>query len=248
MREIDPRAIDALPPEQQREARELLADLEAKYKRNPLLKYEPHEKQVPFHASRARTKAFMGGNRSGKTTAGIVDDLIQAIDREACPPHLLPYKKFEPPFHGRIICPSEKIMESVIFQKLREWAPKDQLLVGDWDKAFSKSQRILRFENESYFDFLTYEQTVDKHSGAAKHRIHFDEEPPFDIRQENKMRTIDYKGADEIFTMTPTLGMTWMYDAIWIPWEKGIAKNLFLIVVDMDDNPHLDDEQKAEAL
>jgi hypothetical protein len=50
-------------------------------------------------------KAFLGGNRSGKTTVGIVDDLIQAIDHDAVPEHLKQYKLWEPPFYCRIITP-----------------------------------------------------------------------------------------------------------------------------------------------
>src|SRR5438876_8794180 len=152
-REINRAALDALSPEEHREAEKLLAELQAKYDANPLLGYEPHPKQAEFHRARTYIKAFMGGNRSGKTTAGIVDDIIQAVDEDCVPEHLKGYKKFTPPFHCRIVCPSEKIMESIVFQKLREWLPRDQYVGGEWSKAFSKSQRILNLKNGSYFDF-----------------------------------------------------------------------------------------------
>ncbi len=247
-RQINRDAIEALPPEKQAEARRLLEDLEAKYEANPLLRYEPHEKQHQFHLAQTFTKGFFGGNRSGKTTAGIVDDLIQAVDEDCLPDKLKPYKKFTPPFHCRIICPSNDIMESVVFQKLREWVPKNQLIGDKWDKAFSKSQRILYFKNGSFFDFLTYEQDLDKHGGAAKHRIHYDEEPPKAIRQEGVTRLSDYKGGDELFTMTPQHGLSWMYDGIWVPWTRGKLEDAFIVVVDMDDNPYLPDKQKKKIL
>lgn len=248
MKRINRKVIANLPLEQRREAQELLEALERQYEANPLLRYEPHEKQKAFHGAQTFTKGFFGGNRSGKTTAGIVDDIIQAVDTKAIPDHLLEFKKFEPPFHCRIICPSNDIMESVVFQKLREWTPKDQLVGGKWDKAFSKSQRILYFKNGSFFDFLTYEQDLDKFGGAAKHRIHYDEEPPKAIRQESMMRLTDYDGADEIFTMTPLLGLSWMFDEIWEPWQKGKLEDGFIVTVDIDDNPYLPPKQKRKIL
>jgi len=248
MRQINQEAIQHLPPAEQEEARRLLEQLQKEYEANPLLRYEPHPKQAEFHLARTYIKAFMGGNRSGKTTAGIVDDIIQAVDEDCLPGHLKAYKKFEPPFHCRIICPSEKIMESIVFQKLREWTPRSQYIGDEWGKAFSKSQRVLRFKNGSYFDFLTYEQDVDKHGGAAKHRIHYDEVPPYEIWHEGKMRLTDYSGADALFTMTPLEGLNWAYDDLWVPWEKGKLRDGFIVTVDIDDNPFLDQEQKKKTL
>jgi hypothetical protein len=248
MRQIDAGALEHLSPGERKEAEKLLADLQAKYEANPLLRYEPHPKQREFHRAHTYIKAFLGGNRSGKTTAGIVDDIIQAVDADCLPENLVAYKKFEPPFHCRIVCPSEKIMESIVFQKLREWMPRDQYVAGEWSKAFSKSQRILTLKNGSYFDFLTYEQDVDKHGGAAKHRIHYDEVPPQEIWNEGKMRLADYEGADALFTMTPLDGLNWAYDELWVPWEKHRLKDGFIVTVDIDDNPYLSGNQRDKAL
>lgn len=248
MLRIDRSAIDRLPVEQQERARDLLATYEAALRANPLLGYSPHAKQVVFHASHEPLKAFLGGNRSGKTTAGICDDLIQAVDRDCLPEHLLGFKKWEPPFFCRIIVPDfTSTLEGVIFQKLREWAPKDQLAGGGFDKAYDKARRRLGFKNGSWMDFLTFEQDLDKFGGAALHRVHYDEEPPAPIRRESTMRLIDY-GGDELFTMTPLHGMSWMYDEIWEPWTKAQLHEATVVLVDMDDNPHLDERTKQRAL
>lgn len=249
MRRIDPAALEKLSAAQREQVRTISAEIEQQYQRNPLLKYRPHPKQVEFHESTAHFKCFLGGNRSGKTTAGILDDVIQAVDAGCLPAALLAYKKFGPPFHCRIITPGADVLEGVVFQKLREWCPREQLVGDSFDKAYSKSRKLLHFKNGSYFDFLTYGQDLDMFSGAAKHRIHYDEEPPKDIRQEGKMRLLDYKGADEIFTMTPIVGMSsWMFDEIWTPWQKGELRNGIVVLVDMDDNPYLDAEQKQIAI
>lgn len=248
MLRIDRSAIERLPPAEREEARALLEQWEAEVKLNPLIGYEPHPKQRAFHASHCSLKAFLGGNRSGKTTAGILDDLIQAVDRDVIPEHLLPYKRWEPPFYCRIVVPDfKRTLEGVVFQKLYEWAPKNQLVGGGFSKAYEKSRGVLRFKNGSWFDFLTFEQDRDKFGGAALHRVHFDEEPPREIRQESMMRLIDY-GGDELFTMTPFSGMSWLFEEVYQPWTKGLLLDSLVITVDMDDNPHLSEPAKRRAL
>jgi phage terminase large subunit-like protein len=242
---IDPDALSRLSPEEQKEVARLLAELDDLRVQDPLQFFHPHPRQVEFLDSEDPCKAFLGGNRSGKTTAGIVDDIIQAVDRDSLPEHLQQFKKFEPPFFCRIIAPDfVSTMEGVIFHKLREWLPKGQLKGGSWDSAYDKQRRLLNFKNGSRFAFMTFEQELDKFSGAALHRVHYDEEPPEEIRTENQMRLIDY-GGQEMFTMTPLLGISWMYDAIY---EKRHLPGFTVVQVDMDDNPHLNQAAKERLL
>lgn len=247
--------LSSLSEPQRREAEKLLATYEEMHERNPLLRYNApgsakrHEKQLTFHAAHEPVKAFVGGNRSGKTTAGITDDLIQAVPAEFLPPHLAPYKKWEPPFYCRIITPDfTATMEGVIFQKLRELSPRAALLGGKWDKAYDKQRRRLHFDCGSWFDFLTYEQDLDKFGGAELHRVHYDEEPPGEkgrqIRQECRMRLMSTDG-DELFTLTPLLGLSWFYDEVW---EHRFEDGITVVQVDMDDNPWLTDKAKDRLL
>lgn len=245
---VDRSQLDKLDALQQAEAKELLKALDELREHDPLQFFKPHAKQIDFMATDAPIKAFLGGNRSGKTTVGIVDDLIQACDRKAVPEHLHFAKVWEPPFYCRIITPDfTATMEGVVFQKLREWAPRAQLVGGSWVKAYDKPNRMLRFKNGSWFQFMTYEQDLDKFGGAALHRVHYDEEPPESIRKECLMRLIDY-GGQEAFTMTPLMGMSWMYSDIWEPWEKGTLRDAHVVTVDMDDNPYLDNRTKERVL
>jgi phage terminase large subunit-like protein len=245
---IDRDAIARLPAQEQAKASVLLERYEQALRDNPLLGYEPHAKQTVFHSSTLPLKAFLGGNRSGKTTAGILDDIIQCVDRDCLPERLRVFKHHDPPFHCRIVAPDfTSTMEGVIFQKLREWAPRTQLRGERFDKAYDKTLRKLTFTNGSTIDFLTFEQDLDKFGGAAKHRLHYDEEPPAPIRREGLMRLIDY-GGDELFTMTPLHGMSWMYDEIWEPWTKRQLQDGLVVLVDMDDNPHLDTKTKERVL
>jgi phage terminase large subunit-like protein len=210
--------------------------------------YVPHPKQGVFHASRERRKVFLGGNRSGKTTAGIVDDLIQALDESDVPKELRGFKRWSPPFFCRVVTPDlGQTLDQVVLEKIREWCPPGALVGGAFDKAWDQRLRVLRFGNGSWFQFMSNDQDLDKFGGAALHRVHYDEEPDERIRRECLARLIDY-GGDEVFTMTPLRGMSWMYDDIWEPFQKGELENATVVVVDMDDNPHLDRETQEYVL
>lgn len=232
---INREKLATLSPEQQREIESDLAALDAIVEDNPLQVFFPNNRQRPFLESDTRIKAFLGGNRSGKTTAGIVDDLIQAVDGQCVPDSLIAMKRHAPPFRCRIIAPDfTETMQKVVFDVIRKWAPKHQLFGGSWDNAYYKQQRVLRFQNGSMFSFMTFEQDLDKFGGAALHRVHYDEEPPEAIRKESRARLIDY-GGDELFTMTPLHGMTWMYDEVY---ERREEEGVTVVEVATDDNAH----------
>lgn len=259
--------ILALPPS---EREKVLARLEeiAKHKQeNPLYyynhpklsKYPQHVYQLEFHkmGKDYRDRLFSGGNQSGKTTAGVADDLIQALDADLLPPHLLPFKKFKPPFYWRIFTPDLQSTMEIVQHKIRELVPPQALLGGSWDKAYNKQQRVLFFENGSWCYFNSYDQDLDKLGGVTLMRNHYDEEPPRSVWEESQPRLVRYNG-DEIFTMTPLKGLTWMYHEIWrkAGVNESSTKRVFtnsddsvgVVIVDMDDNPSLTDEAKTATL
>lgn len=240
--------LDSLEGDARGEAEKLLRELSEAFERNPLERFVPMPVQAEFLGLDAKVRGYMGGNRAGKTTVGVVDDLIQACDREALPSRLRVFKRWEPPFYCRIVTPDfTSTMEGVIFQKLREWCPRGQLRGGSWDKAYDKQLRKLHFANGSWFDFLTYEQDLDKFGGAALHRVHFDEEPPGEkgrlIYNESRMRLIDY-GGEVVFTMTPLLGISWTFDEVW---ERRLEPGFGVVQASTFDNVHLPREEIEEA-
>jgi phage terminase large subunit-like protein len=265
---INRKAVEKLSKEQGRKFIDLLAELEEIRQFNPLWFYNhptlsakpPHAKQLAFHDLRTQSKAFLGGNQSGKTTAGIADDLIQALNRELVPPHLRQYKRWEPPFFFRVLVPSLSVLELVFYEKFKELCPPTAYDNGSFEKAYDKQLRVLRFANGSLAHFMTYEQDVGVMGGATLHRVHYDEEPPRSVRNENRIRLVKHKG-DEIFTQTPQHGLTWAYDDIWEASqpenggeEIGVGiylhreKSLGVVVVDMDENPYLTEEGKSQVL
>jgi phage terminase large subunit-like protein len=236
-----------LSPDEQREIHKALMRLDDAASVNPLRFFFPHGPQHKFLSSSARFKWMLGGNQSGKTTVCCVDDIIQAVDADCLPEHLKKYKHFNPPFHARVVGPDFDIVEMVVMEKLKEWLPRYQLVGDTWDKAYDKSHKVLRFKNGSFFQFKTYQQEAWTHGGATLNRVRFDEEPPMDIFNENRMRVMALKG-DLLVAMTPVQGLTWMYDKFWTPHERGELKNSFVQTVDMEDNVYIDADVKKETL
>lgn len=274
--QIDLEALNALPADKRRKAIRLLKEHYDAHSRNALYRFDPldpngtgipHIKQHRWLlAHDADRRVFIGGNRSGKTTAGVLADIIDCCDREAIPPHLLAYKRWNRPIQMYCVAVDGRTLETVQLPKFREWTPRDQLVGSSFDKAFDKTLQRLNFKNGSWIQFMTQRMEVDAFAGASLHRVHFDEEPLYEhgqeIFRECVARLIDH-GGDLLITMTPLLGMTWLYDRIYLPWERqmgsateGYAKfemdegamSVYLAKVDMDDNPTLDRRGKALAL
>ena len=228
------------------------------------LKFNPkpiHRKQWALHSVQGHgiKRVYLGGNRGGKTTGGVIDDLIQALPEELVPPHLKKFKHWDPPFTCRIVTPDFTRTMAAVYEAIRKWCPKAGLQGGSWEKAFDKQNRVLYLTGGSFFEFMTYEQDLDKFGGTARHRIHYDEEPPGEkgeaVRTECRFRLADYNG-DELFTFTPLLGLTWTFDEFWENKGPEIQKDVWhdedrkLLVIrsDMDDNPHISEAGKEAAL
>jgi phage terminase large subunit-like protein len=202
------------------------------------LQYQPHEKQVIFHKSQTHGRQFLGGNRSGKTVAGINEDIMWALGK-----HLytdLP----KPPIFGRIVTVDFKNgANDIIIPQLKQWIPPSELKEGSWDASYNGKLNVLTLRNGSQIEIMSHEQSVEKFAGVPRHWTHFDEEPPKDIFKECLARLVDYNGRWWM-TMTPVDGMTWTFDDIF---EKRNTPLITVVEVDIEDNPYLSKEGR-EAL
>ena len=198
-----------------------------------ILGYRPHDKQRMFHSSEAKNKLYIGGNRSGKTTGGIAEDIYWLTGKH-------PFRQTPPPpVAGRIVSVDFiNGIEKIIRPELARWLPPSELKGGTWSTAYSKSTRTLTLENGSFVEFMSYDQDLDKFAGTSRDFVHCDEEPPQDIWLENKTRLID-RGGSLWITMTPVEGMTWVFDDIYMPGKAQTDPAIFVVEVDMTENPYL---------
>lgn len=195
--------------------------------------YKPHDKQVMFHSASRRHRLYIGGNRSGKTTGGIAEDLFWLTGKH-------PYRRVpDGGVRGRIVgVDFINGIEKILKPEMMRWCPVSVLRGNSWADAYDNQERTLHFENGSFVEFMSYDQDVDKFAGTSRHFIHFDEEPPQDIYIECMTRLIDTAGSWWM-TLTPVMGMEWMFDDVYTPGKNDPESNIAVIEVDMTENPYL---------
>lgn len=205
------------------------------------LQYKPHNKQLIFHSSRKKGKLYAGGNRSGKTTGGVLEDIWWLTRTH-------PYRETpEPPVFGRLVTVDfQNGVDKIVVPNLRQWLPKSCLIDGEWAKSWNARKRVLTLENDSELEIMSYEQELQKFAGVPRHFVHCDEEPPKAIFDECKARLIDYGGSWWI-TMTPINGMTWTYEEIF---DKGIHGDplIEVVTVEIFDNPYITEQEINDFL
>ncbi len=200
-----------------------------------------HKKQLLFHKCNKKNRWVFGGNRSGKTECGAVETVWLARG-------IHPYKK-----NKRIDCwvvsLSRQVQRDVAQNKILHYLRKDWIesIVMESGRKDSADSGIIDFilvknvfGSLSKIGFKSCDQGREKFQGASLDFVWFDEEPPYDIYKECRMRVIDKKGI--IFgTMTPLKGLTWVYEDIYL--NKNNDDNIWYITMEWADNPYLDKKE-----
>ena len=206
-----------------------------------------HKKQVEFHKSLCRNRWVFGGNRTGKTECGAVETvwLLRGIH---------PFKQNKRDVCGWAVSLSQQVQRDVAQAKIlsyldKSWiadivmlsGKKESPSSGVIDKIFVKNV----FGGISTLGFKSCDQGREKFQGTSLDFVWFDEEPPYDIYLECKMRVIDKCG--EIFgTMTPLKGLTWVYDEIYL--NKKNDRDVWCENITWQDNPFLNQDEVKKLL
>lgn len=201
-------------------------------------KYKPHQKQYVFHSSKRKKKVYIGGNRSGKTTAGVVE----GIWRASCThPYRLDLNAIGPN-RGRVVAVDFiNGIDKIIIPQYKQWTPASYLRGGSWESAFDKNTKTLVFANGSIIEFMSYDQDLDKFAGTSRHWVHFDEEAPKPIFTECLARLVDTNG-DFWISMTPVEGMNWIYDDLYENNVNNPDGDVEIIEINTFENPYLTEE------
>ena len=221
---------------------------ESRYEKNALQRYNSgevvHEKQMLFHKCQKKNKWVFGGNRSGKTECGAVETVWLARG-------IHPYKKNKDKVSGWVVSLSQQVQRDVAQQKILyylnpDWIVSVKMLSGSKDNLEGGVIDYIKIKNVfggiSTIGFKSCDQGREKFQGASLDFVWFDEEPPYDIYQECRMRVLDRCGC--IYgTMTPLKGLTWVYNEIYLN-DKN-QPEVWHEHVEWSDNPFLNKDEVA---
>jgi phage terminase large subunit-like protein len=224
----------------------LYADIEKRTKENRLEIYnvglKVHKKQILFHESTKRIKAIFGGNRTGKTVAGAVEAVCRALGHGR-------FQKIGPS-SGWVVSLSGDVQRKVAQAEILRWLPKNEIRPngilmrhGRKDDPEGSLIEEIRLKNGCFIGFKTCEQGRESFQGTSLGWVWFDEEPPEDVFKECWMRVMDTRGYIW-FTMTPLLGLTWVYTLVYL--NENNNPNIEYFEFEWEDNPWLSKEEIAE--
>ena len=177
------------------------------------------------HACTANIIGVSGGNQSSKTTTCTIEDLIKATRKipqslqGIYPESKLPTKKVN---RIRVVC--EDYQNGILkhnLPTLMRWTPRTYLIDGRWERSWSaeKMQLTLVHPEErqicATIELMTNNAEVGTFQGPPIDRVRYDEEPREDIFDENLVRFVTSDHLDIAFGMTPTNGLSWVYDRLW---------------------------------
>lgn len=201
-----------------------------------------HEKQLLFHKCTKKNRWVFGGNRTGKTECGAVEAiyLLRGIH---------PFKENKKNVKGWAVSLSTQVQRDVSQAKILhylnpDWIEDIIMLSGKKDSPESGVIDKILIKNVfggiSELGFKSCDQGREKFQGTSLDFVWFDEEPPYDIYLECKMRVIDRCG--EIFgTMTPLKGLTWVYDEIYL--NNSNDSEVWYMQLSWHDNPFLNEKE-----
>lgn len=227
--------LDHLDEAQLKELYEVKKEILYAQNQMPVLFYKPYESRIrkgykpqeAFHKSMKKIRLFCGGNRSGKSEAGIIEGIWTALG-------IHPFYKVRVPNHGWIVSLDFPMSRDVAEEKLNKWLPSK--LIRKWDTK----QRVIYLTNGSTIGLRSCDQDVETFGGSNKDWIHFDEEPRgergFAIYRECLMRTADTQGRIW-FTLTPVRGISWTYDQLFE--RKDTDDKIEVFEVESYENPYV---------
>ena len=202
-----------------------------------------HKKQLLFHQSEKKNRWVFGGNRSGKTECGAVEVLYFA---RGCHP----FREIKGATSGWVVSLSTQVQRDVAQNKILhylnpDWIEDIVMLSGRKDNYANGIIDYILIKNVfgtlSKIGFKSCDQGREKFQGTSLDYVWFDEEPPYDIYSECRMRVLD-KDGDIFATMTPLKGMTFVYDEIYL--NKYNDPNIWYEFMQWDDNPFISESAK----
>lgn len=188
------------------------------------------------HACTANIIGVAGGNQSSKTVSTTIEDFIKAC--RIIPPSLkgiYPDSKIPTKKNNRIRVICEDYTHGILnhnLPALKNWVPKDYLMDRRWEKSWSAERMTLTLVHPvekqicATIELMTNEAKVGTFQGPPVDRVRFDEEPREEIFDENLIRFATSDKLDIAFGMTPTNGLSWVYDRLWNKDSDAVGNSI----------------------
>jgi phage terminase large subunit len=219
-----------------------------------ILNYDPLPAPKKFHASKAKFRWIMGGNRSGKSESCIGYDLCTyALNMHPVrkPPSLYdlnisPYTKTPKKVTIWAVSNSWPLVGKLLWgEKIKDYLPKSQIKTIIWHNKSLEIPEEIQLHNGNRIEFKAGEQTRKAFEGRPIDAIYQDEQIKSDsegIFKEMQARLIDYKGFFA-GSMTPLTPQPWLEEKVTDP-----PKNYDIFYADLNDNRksrggYIDDEE-----
>lgn len=206
-----------------------------------------HAKQVEALHNPSLHRWLFWGNQTGKSTFGAIDMVLSALGRH---PLQLAGLASLPPFTGWASALSWELWEKILLPELLTWIPQDRIIDAPQPHVHSTKRDIrIRADNgvESRITGKAAEQGASKYQSARVNKVWLDEEHPKAIWDEMQPRLLRY-GGTTLATMTPVLGMTWVFSDVYEPVKLGAipAARHWFSHAGTEDNPSISPRAHAE--
>lgn len=207
--------------------------------------YTPLSYQERFHRSDKKIRLFVGTNRCGKTTAGVIEAIWMATGRH-------PYRPVTIPNKGRVIgVDYPNAIAGTLFPKFQEWINPADLLGGEWSQqSFRRNQQgmphQIHFANGSIIQFMSSDQETTKFESFDTDWIMFDEPPQEDVYIAATRGLVD-RGGIHWFVLTP-LNCSWLYERLYEPLQNGTRTDGAIFNGNTIENPFVDQEAWREYI
>jgi phage terminase large subunit-like protein len=225
-------------------------------KADPLFQWVAHPKQRLFLGSTKPRAFFLAANRSGKSEA-----------LAACIASMLRFGRLNPlDVYSGAVAPVDEprrvwivglshtlLMETIAAHVFnngysgglthKPFIPDDEI------EDFNIKRGVLTLKNGSLGMLHSCDSGREKFQAAAVDLIGFDEAPPLSIFKECAIRVAGGANRPLYIRMAATLlpppgittGVSWLYDQVVKPYEKGDHEHMDLFSASIRDNPHVSD-------
>jgi len=210
-------------------AQEAIKERDEAREANPLAFYKPLPAQKLFHQCDTRFRLATGGNRSGKTEAGVVEDLYWILGKS-------PYRKIpKGPLVGVVSALSLGLFETTLLEKFKEYLIKGVIKV-----RFSKAQGGGTIEGPNGMIYIkSNEAGWQSFQGMALDFGHLDEEHSYEVFKQMRKRLKKGRKINIWTTMTaePDKPDHWTYDTLCLPSRDPAKKADYShFEFDLEDN------------